>query len=83
MRRTLALDAERPAALGSLSAGAALAGGRLPHSPGRGSDQGYTGARAAEAARAHSIELEVVKLPEAKRGFVLLPRRWAVERPFA
>jgi transposase len=27
--------------------------------------------------------LLVVKLPEAKRGFVLLPRRWVVERSFA
>jgi hypothetical protein len=26
---------------------------------------------------------EVVKLPTAKRGFVLLPRRWVVERSFA
>ena len=26
--------------------------------------------------------LEVVKLPEAKRGFVLLPRRWVVEPSF-
>ena len=25
----------------------------------------------------------MVKLPEAKRGFVLLPRRWVVERSFA
>ena len=32
---------------------------------------------------AHGIDLEVVKLPEAKRGFVLLPRRWVVERSFA
>jgi transposase len=46
-------------------------------------DQGFTGARAAAAAKAHGIELEVVKLPEAKRGFVLLPRRWVVERSFA
>ena len=38
-------------------------------------DQGYTGTRAAEAAASHGIALEVVKLPEAKRGFVLLPRR--------
>lgn len=45
-------------------------------------DQGYTGERAAEAAAAHGIQLEVVKLPEAKRGFVLLPRRWVVERSF-
>jgi transposase len=43
-------------------------------------DQGYTGSKAAAAAKAHGIELEVIKLPEAKRGFVLLPRRWVVER---
>ncbi len=46
-------------------------------------DQGYTGERAAAAAREHGIELAVVKLPEAKRGFVLLPRRWVAERTFA
>ena len=46
-------------------------------------DQGHTGKRAAEAAQAHGIALEVVSLPEAKRGFVLLPRRWVVERSFA
>jgi len=46
-------------------------------------DQGYTGEAAAEAAEQHSIELEVVKHTEAKRGFVLLPRRWVVERGFA
>jgi transposase len=46
-------------------------------------DQGYTGERAAEDAAAHGIRLEVVKLPDARRGFVLLPRRWVVERSFA
>ena len=46
-------------------------------------DQGYTGERAAEAARAEGIELCVVKLDEAKKGFVLLPKRWVVERSFA
>jgi transposase len=45
-------------------------------------DQGYTGENAANAAAEHGIQLEVVKLPEAKRGFVLLPRRWVVERSF-
>jgi transposase len=45
-------------------------------------DQGYTGAQPAEAAEEHGIRLEVVKLPTAKRGFVLLPRRWVVERSF-
>lgn len=46
-------------------------------------DQGYTGQKAAAAAAAHGIELAVVKLAQAKRGFVLLPRRWVVERTFA
>lgn len=46
-------------------------------------DQGYTGERAVSAARQHGIELAVVKLPEAKKGFVLLPRRWVIERSFA
>ena len=46
-------------------------------------DQGYAGERAEGAAAAHGIRLEVVKLPDAKRGFVLLPRRWVVERSFA
>jgi transposase len=46
-------------------------------------DQGYTGEKPADAAAKHKIELSVVKLPEAKRGFVLLPRRWVVERSFA
>jgi transposase len=47
-------------------------------------DQGYTGEEPAEAAEEHGIRLEVVKQPEeTKRGFVLLPRRWVVERDFA
>jgi transposase len=46
-------------------------------------DQGYTGERPAEEAEAHGMRLEVVKHEEAKRGFVLLPRRWVVERDFA
>jgi transposase len=46
-------------------------------------DQGYTGEAAADAADKHGIQLEVIKHTEAKRGFVLLPRRWVVERSFA
>ena len=46
-------------------------------------DQGYTGPNAAEAAQQHGLRLEVIKHTEAKRGFVLLPRRWVVERSFA
>jgi transposase len=46
-------------------------------------DAGYTGEPAAKQAEAAGMRLEVIKLPEAKRGFVLLPRRWVVERSFA
>jgi transposase len=45
-------------------------------------DRGYTGHNAAEAAQQHGIQLEVVKHPMAKRGFVLLPKRSVVERSF-
>lgn len=46
-------------------------------------DQGYTGENAERAAAKHGVRLEVVKHTEVKRGFVLLPRRWVVERSFA
>ena len=43
-------------------------------------DQGYTGEQAKSDASGHGIELQVVKLADAKKGFVLLPRHWVVER---
>jgi len=46
-------------------------------------DQGYTGEQADLDAAAEGVRLEVVSLPDTKRGFVLLPRRWVVERSFA
>ena len=47
-------------------------------------DQGYTGDEVAELAEdEHGIRLEVVSTPQAKRGFVLLPRRGVAERSFA
>jgi transposase len=46
-------------------------------------DQGYTGMTPVAAAAAQGIQLEIDKLAEAKRGFVLLPRRCVVERSFA
>jgi len=46
-------------------------------------DQGYTGDGPKAEAADRGIELVVVKLAEAKRGFVLLPKRWVVERSFA
>lgn len=45
-------------------------------------DQGYTGVQPAADAAAVGIHLEVVKHPATTRGFVLLPRRWVVERSF-
>jgi transposase len=45
-------------------------------------DQGYTGAATAADAAERGVELIVVKHSEAKKGFVLLPRRWVVERTF-
>ena len=46
-------------------------------------DQGYTGDDPKADAKEAGRELIVVKLSEAKKGFVLLPRRWVVERSFA
>ncbi len=46
-------------------------------------DQGYTGERAAKAAADHRHRPGGREATEAKRGFVLLPRRWVVERAFA
>ena len=46
-------------------------------------DAGYAGDEPARNAEEYGMRLAVVKLPEAKRGFVLLPRRWVVERDFA
>ena len=46
-------------------------------------DQGDTGDCPAQAAKDAGIELIVITLPEAKKGFALLPKRWGVERSFA
>lgn len=46
-------------------------------------DGGYRGPLAHNAAKEHGIKLEVVMLPETAKGFVLLPKRWVVERSFA
>lgn len=42
--------------------------------------QGYTGVDAASDALEQGMALEVVQLPTARNGFVLLPKRWVVER---
>ena len=81
----LALTSRRPTSR-SARRSIAVRGGAAGH--GRdGQDglgrSGLHGRAARQDAAAHGIELRVVKLPEAKKGFVLLPRRWVVERSFA
>lgn len=46
-------------------------------------EQDRTDSDPTAAVAEHGIALEVVRLDEAKEGFVLLPRRWVVERSFA
>jgi transposase len=49
-------------------------------------DDGYTGEAPRDAAAAEGITLQIVKLADAQgpqHGFVLLPKRWIVERSFA
>jgi transposase len=46
-------------------------------------DQGYTGDHPQKDAREAGFELSVVRLSKAKKGFVLLSRRWVGERSFA
>jgi transposase len=45
-------------------------------------DQGDTGDRARQDAADHGMQLEVVKRPQAKKGFLRPLRRWVVERSF-
>lgn len=46
-------------------------------------DAGYSGQEPVKEAEQYDVRLEVVKSPTATRGFVLLPKRWVVERSFA
>jgi hypothetical protein len=43
-------------------------------------DQGYTGEETAPAVAAPGTQVQMVKLPQAKHGVVLVPRRWVMER---
>jgi transposase len=45
-------------------------------------DQAYTAEQPKQDAQEAGIELVVVKVAEARKGWVLLPRRWVVERSF-
>ena len=46
-------------------------------------DAASTGAETAAAAQEQGMQLVVVQRPEGSQGFVLLPKRWVVERSFA
>ncbi len=46
-------------------------------------DQGYNGDLADEVYDHYQITLEVVSNPANQKGFVVVPRRWVVERTFA
>ena len=45
-------------------------------------DQAYSGEETAKAAEAQGIELIIVKRDKDQKGFVVLPKRWVVERSF-
>ena len=46
-------------------------------------DAAYSGKETAAAAQEQGMRLVVVQRPEGSHGFVLLPKRWVVERSFA
>jgi putative transposase len=47
-------------------------------------DEGYQGKDVAQAIRDDlHVDLEIVSKPTGQKGFVLVPRRWVVERTFA
>ena len=46
-------------------------------------DQGYTGDLGADMLARYNIVLEIVEKPSDQKGFLVLPRRWVVERTIA
>ncbi len=45
-------------------------------------DQGYTGEQVEIDAALNDIEFVIIKRSDSAKGFVLLPRRWVIERSF-
>ena len=76
--RAAAASAQERAQVAGLAAGVQAAAGRTV--PLAYVARGYTGGQPAADAAARGIRLEVVRLPEAERGFVLPPRRRVAER---
>jgi putative transposase len=46
-------------------------------------DGGYDGAPLRQVAARYGFTLQVVEKPQGQKGFLVLPRRWVVERTFA
>jgi putative transposase len=57
--------------------------GKLPRFQKLWGDGGYAGQLVAWVREQTGWELEIVKRSDDMRGFVLLPKRWVVERTFA
>lgn len=74
-RMTVRKYAEAARALGALAAVGDTTGECVDVAFG---DRGYTGALPAADAAARGLRLVVGKRPQAKRGFVLRPKRWVV-----
>jgi putative transposase len=79
VRVTVASANDKGAAYGLIDAAAA----RSPRLAKLWADGAYVSGRLAAHAAGHAIDLEVVGRPEGTRGFVVVPRRWVVERTFA
>jgi putative transposase len=56
---------------------------RWPHLVKGWADQTYRGTLVDWARQTYDIDLEIVQRPAEAEGFVLLPRRWVVERTIA
>jgi transposase len=46
-------------------------------------DNGYNARQVTDAAQNAGLRVQIVKRPQDAKGFVLLPRRWVVERTFS
>ena len=56
--------------------------GRFPRLQRIWADSGYAGALVEWAAKVGRWALDIIKRPTGQKGFIILPRRWVVERTF-
>lgn len=81
----LAVQVQSASVQDPVGAGSVLAEAksRAPDLPLVWADGRSQGPLVAQAAAAVGLRVEVVSKPPGQKGFVLLPRRWVVERTFA